>query len=53
MAMVAIMEIVVTAFALALAATCTVAVVLEKMKRDRAAARDDGEQRVTRVVETD
>lgn len=51
--MVALMEIVVTAFALVLAATCTVAVILEKLKRDRAAVGDGRPQRAARVAETD
>lgn len=51
--MVALMELVVTAFALVLAATCTVAVVLEKLKRDRAAVTDRRQRRAARVAETD
>jgi len=51
--MVAIMEIVVTGFALALAATCTVAVILEKLKRDRAAGSGVRQQRAAPVGDTD
>jgi len=51
--MVAIMEIVVTAFALLLAATCTVAVILEKLKRDRAAVGDSRQQHAAPVGDTD
>jgi len=51
--MVALMEIVVTAFALILAATCTVAVILEKLKRDRAAGSDSLQQRAAGVGDVD
>ncbi|MFW2404868.1 MAG: hypothetical protein ACN4GT_08875 [Gammaproteobacteria bacterium] len=51
--MIAIMEIIVTLFALALAATCTVAVILEKLKRDRASGHDTRRQQMAQVGKAD